>query len=86
MNTVDRLLDAHNTYAAAARAADDEFDLLNFPNLPQRPSFTAEAAAGELIRERGLVGALRVAEFGIEDPDCSEQTKEAYQLIIQAAR
>lgn len=81
-----QLLNAYREFAAANASADAEFDLLNFPNLPERPEMTAEIKAGELINERGLAGALKVAEFGIEDADCPEPRKAAYQLIIEAAR
>ena len=85
--TVDRLLSAYRAYAAASAKADAEFDLLNFPNLPEMPQQSTEALAGEVIHRRGsLKAALVEAQAGIEDPDCPEWRKRAYQLVIEAAR
>lgn len=81
--TTDQLLNAYREYAAKDTQADAEFDLLNFPDLPERPVMTVEAKAGEIISRRGsLAAALIEAEYGIEDPDCPEALKEAYQLVI----
>lgn len=83
----NQLLNSYRSYAAADADADAAFDLVTFPNLPERPTYTTEAMAGEVIARRGSVkAALAEAEAGIEDPDCSEQRKAAYQLIIEAAR
>lgn len=81
------LLAAYNEWAAADAKADAAFDLLDFPNLPERPEMTIKAQAGEVIHRRGGLGAALVeAKAGIEDPDCPEALKEAYQLIIEAAQ
>lgn len=84
--TANELLNAYAVYAQATEQADAAFDLANFPNLPERPAYTADVQAGELIHERGLRGALTVALAGIEDTECSERVKDAYALIIEAAR
>lgn len=81
------LLAAYNEWAAADDKASAAFDLMNFPNLPEHPEASIEAQAGEVIHRRGsLKAALVEAQAGIEDPDCPERLKEAYQLIIAAAR
>lgn len=81
------LLSAYNEWAAADAKADAAFDLLNFPNLPERQEMSTQAKAGEIIHRRGsLRAALVEAQAGIENPDCSEQLKETYQLVIEAAQ
>jgi hypothetical protein len=83
--TTDQLLDAYRTYAAKDAAADAQFDLLNFPDLPERPAMSVAARAGEVISRRGSLAAARIeAAAGIEDPDYPEALKDAYQLIIEA--
>lgn len=84
--TTEQLLNAYHAYAAASARADAQFDLATFPSLPERPDYTAAVQAGELISERGIAGALQVAEYGIEDPDSPERFRDACQLIIDAAR
>lgn len=85
--TSNQLLEAYRTFAAADAEADARFDLLDFPNLPERPVMSIEALAGEVIHRRGgLEAALVEARHGVEDPDCREDLKEAYQIIIEATR
>jgi hypothetical protein len=82
----EQLLNAYREYAAAYQAWESNFDATKLFDLPEAPTQSLAARAGEVIHERGMAGALKVAELGIEDPDCPERTKESYQLIIEAAR
>lgn len=83
----NQLLTAYNEYAAAYEQWNQSFDLAAIFDRPEAPTQSTEAAAGEVIHRRGsLKAALVEAQAGIEDPDCPEWRKEAYQMVIEAAR
>jgi excisionase family DNA binding protein len=85
--TAADLLNAYREYAAATAAWEQHFDLANILDLPSAPEQSIPAKAGEIIHRRGNIDAALVeAQWGIEDPDCSEQLREVYQLVIGAAR
>lgn len=86
MTTTAQLLNAYRAYAEAEAAANAQFDIANIFDMPEMPEYTPAAHAGELIHERGIEGALKVAEFSIEQPDTPESARDAYQLIIDACR
>jgi len=83
----NQLLSSYREYAAAYAAWGASFDLATIFDRPEAPLQSAAAVAGEVIHGRGsLRAALVEAQAGIEDPDCPEWRKAAYQLIIEAAR
>ncbi len=84
--SASQLLAAYDAYAVAYKQWEADFDLATILDRPEAPEQSVEALAGEIIHDRGSLRAAVVeAQAGIEDPDCPERRKEAYQRILSAA-